>query len=440
MPGNYSVPTRASGSILTATIYNGDHALHVTYNTPGGCDDASATVAAMQAIADPGEIGTESLSTDLLGEIERLRNMVVEITGKTYWYETPEKNLSQAYAKGADIALASTLVPVGSFEFADVTGSGINVTAIQSATVGVRLKLRLASAVNFIHDGTSLILPFGKIYRTYAGEFLTFESLGSGNWILSDYSGPHEPPGMGRDFLGASAPVGFVLQDNASLDCTDLEGLFTELVANTDQEGYDAAVGTCTADDATDIITLGGHGFASGDVVHFSSNNTLPAGLSAKTIYYVRDVAADTFKVTATRGGAAVDITDTGTGTHSCYNTFLAPDSRGRVDIGLDGAANRITSASTNGANADTLRGVGGTQTHTLTEAELAVHDHVGLGSIKTDDGNGNFLAPPAPTALSGTLGGDTVTVAYLDTADAGSGNAHSNTQPWRAVTKVVRV
>ena len=69
----------------------------------------------------------------------------------------------------------------------------------------------------------------------------------------------------------------------------------------------------------TDIITSNAHGLSEGDCIWVSSATTLPAGLSASTNYYVRDVTTNTFKVSATPGGTAVDITDTGTGVHT-YN------------------------------------------------------------------------------------------------------------------------
>ena len=64
----------------------------------------------------------------------------------------------------------------------------------------------------------------------------------------------------------------------------------------------------------TDILTAAGHGFADTDVSQVQTlAGVLPAGLSASTNYYARDAAADTLKLSATSGGAAVDITDTGT-------------------------------------------------------------------------------------------------------------------------------
>ena len=78
--------------------------------------------------------------------------------------------------------------------------------------------------------------------------------------------------------------------------------------------------GTFTAA-TTDIITKTAHGYLTGDKVRFTTTTTLPAGLSLSTTYYVIKLTADTFKVATTRSlavaGTAVDITDTGTGTHT---------------------------------------------------------------------------------------------------------------------------
>lgn len=72
-----------------------------------------------------------------------------------------------------------------------------------------------------------------------------------------------------------------------------------------------------TANDSTDVLTAVGHTHAAGDPVRlYNSGGALPAGLAAMTDYYVRDVVGDTFKLAATAGGAAIDITGTGTGTH----------------------------------------------------------------------------------------------------------------------------
>lgn len=65
------------------------------------------------------------------------------------------------------------------------------------------------------------------------------------------------------------------------------------------------------ADGATDTFTRTSHGLADQQPVRFVSPDgiiPLPTNIAADTTYYVRDSAANTFKVAATLGGAAIDI------------------------------------------------------------------------------------------------------------------------------------
>ena len=76
-----------------------------------------------------------------------------------------------------------------------------------------------------------------------------------------------------------------------------------------------------TATEATNTLTAAtSHGLAVGDRVRFTGAD-LPLGLVASTDYWVSFVGGSTalltFRVSATKGGGAVDITDEGTGTHT---------------------------------------------------------------------------------------------------------------------------
>lgn len=71
----------------------------------------------------------------------------------------------------------------------------------------------------------------------------------------------------------------------------------------------------------TDIITSTAHGLKDGQTIKVISGTTLPAGLSNSILYYVISAATNTFSVSLTNGGTAVDITDTGTGTHTWYKS-----------------------------------------------------------------------------------------------------------------------
>lgn len=70
-----------------------------------------------------------------------------------------------------------------------------------------------------------------------------------------------------------------------------------------------------TAAAATDALTANAHGYAAGDAVRLTGTLTGATGLAVDTTYYVRDVATNTFKLAATKGGAAIDITADGSGT-----------------------------------------------------------------------------------------------------------------------------
>ena len=76
--------------------------------------------------------------------------------------------------------------------------------------------------------------------------------------------------------------------------------------------GTDKGVGVGATDDS---ITCPGHGLAENDrvIFHAVPGSTIPTGLTEGTAYHVRAGATtDTFTVSATAGGAAVDITAAG--------------------------------------------------------------------------------------------------------------------------------
>lgn len=67
----------------------------------------------------------------------------------------------------------------------------------------------------------------------------------------------------------------------------------------------------------TDICTATAHGLTDGRDVLLRTTSSLPTGLALDTRYYIRDAAADTFKLAATPGGSGVDITAVGSGVHT---------------------------------------------------------------------------------------------------------------------------
>jgi hypothetical protein len=176
MPGNYSHTTRSTGTILTATIYNGDHQNHIDNQTPLGTDDYSSSQAVMQSAVDPGEVNTESFPTSLAGELERLRFIIKEMKAQSQWYVSSEK--------GSDIASASSLTIPEDGKFHDVTGNAsITGIAAGSHPVGRIQELRFTGTPTLVHNGTSFILQGDQNWTLVAGDTFRFLHLGSGNWL-----------------------------------------------------------------------------------------------------------------------------------------------------------------------------------------------------------------------------------------------------------------
>ena len=136
--------------------------------------------------------------------------------------------------------------------------------------------------------------------------------------------------------------------------------------------------------------------------------------------------------------------------------TFTLPDLRGRVVAGQDdmggASANRLTGQS-GGVDGDLLGSAGGAETHTLTEAQLATHDHLVDMGVPINTGSGGShshsfvygqraksgdgqevsdLTHTGYTETTSTVGSHTHTVDIpaFNSGNAGSGSPHNNVQP----------
>jgi hypothetical protein len=76
---------------------------------------------------------------------------------------------------------------------------------------------------------------------------------------------------------------------------------------------------TFTASTTTDLLTCVGHGVQENDQIIVASGGTLPTGLAASTRYYAVQVTPNAFALATLPGGAPIDITGAGSGTHTFY-------------------------------------------------------------------------------------------------------------------------
>lgn len=103
----------------------------------------------------------------------------------------------------------------------------------------------------------------------------------------------------------------------------DSEGFLAKLASFLMRPASDGASQNFTVNASNEQATCSTHGYSNGDPIIVTSTTTLPAPLAESTEYYVIYVDADTFQFAATYGdavdGTAINLTDTGTGTHSVY-------------------------------------------------------------------------------------------------------------------------
>lgn len=71
-----------------------------------------------------------------------------------------------------------------------------------------------------------------------------------------------------------------------------------------------------SVDTAGDTLTSNEHGYSANTIVHAVTTNTLPGGLSTGTPYYVINPTTNTFQLSTSSGGSAINLTSTGSGSH----------------------------------------------------------------------------------------------------------------------------
>lgn len=124
-------------------------------------------------------------------------------------------------------------------------------------------------------------------------------------------------------------------------------------------------------------------------------------------------------------------------------DTVLLPDLQGRVIAGKDDmsgtSANRLTDQ-TGGLNGDVLGDTGGSETHTLLEAEMPSHQHKTDG---TDSGDNHAVRRGSDAIIDATSTSASSDDAYYKpgsvTGATGGDQAHNNVQPTIILNYIIK-
>jgi microcystin-dependent protein len=251
----------------------------------------------------------------------------------------------RAYSQGADIASAGTVnLDTATGDYLSVTGT-TTVTAI-TLSQGEQRVVKFTGILT-LTNGASLILPGAANITTAANDIAVFRGEASGVVRCVQYtkadgtavSGLAQQPGEICFFARNTAPTGFLKANGATISRTTYAALFAAL--------YKSSTVTITIA-SPGVITWTGHGLSANDPVQFTSTGALPTGFVTATTYYVvsASITTNTFQLSATAGGAAINTSGTQSGFHTAINapfgigdgstTFGIPDMRSEHPRGWD--------------------------------------------------------------------------------------------------------
>lgn len=350
-----------------------------------------------------------------------------------------------------------TLIP-GELAFIFSDGNGSN-SIVTKVNVGVKLGDNLdvnGKSIVTTSNGNIVLAPNGTGDVQVDADTLrvgdadadaTITTNGTGDLTLSTNSGTNSGTIVIAD--GANGDITIAPNGTGKLTITGSNIVFEGATADDHETTF--AVTDPTADRTITFPDSSGTVALSADIssavpvgtvlVTAQTSGTEPTGykfcngqdLNTYTFAALHAVISNTYGGTAYNAG----VTDQS----GVSTTFKVPDTRGRVIAGQDNmgsttSQDNLTGLS-GGINGDTLGATGGSETHTLTTAQLASHSHTLNGGLLTVSSGGNSAATGIrPVSLtSGDEGSGTVTVGNTNfdnfsIASNGSGSAHNNVQP----------
>ena len=293
--------TWTSGEILTASDLNNTVTAINNSNITEDIDDYSTNASEMQSTVDPYPSSTESLPTSLSGELERLRYLIAQITGKTYWYQDPSPTLSDTVNKTGAQTIAGDKTFTGAIITPNATSTSPSITHTSDTDTG------FGFADNTIYATTSGALAHqidSSGRNTYPLQPCFMARVGSeisnvtGNGVSYDIVFDTEDFDVGSNFNSGTgvftAPVTGKYFFSAVID-------------------YNGMVGATNAQ--ARLVTTARTYFG---VMHGA---TLGAGVNTSVSAIVSMTAGDTAKIQANSSGESGTTTDIGT--HSYFSGML---------------------------------------------------------------------------------------------------------------------
>lgn len=117
-----------TGEVLTASDLNAEFNNVLTNSKSDSIIGTSGTTGAMQTTVDPGGVGSESLASNVTGELQRLRFAINRIVGGAQWYASAGRSLTALAVGRADMAAMGQQLSSSCGLFSSTGGSSVDVT------------------------------------------------------------------------------------------------------------------------------------------------------------------------------------------------------------------------------------------------------------------------------------------------------------------------
>jgi hypothetical protein len=169
------------------------------------------------------------------------------------------------------------------------------------------------AAIAFLGSGDNNETSDNKFRNCQVAALIEYSGGGTGHRVSDNKA----PKGLNNNFLKCEASM---TSSDIKVIANTIDGYGTDNMGVIEADGEFSILAASGVNTGTDVLTTStAHNYSDTDTVVFGTTGTLPSPLTFGVIYFVRDVSGSTFKVAATSGGVAIDITSTGSGTHRVY-------------------------------------------------------------------------------------------------------------------------
>ena len=185
---------------------------------------------------------------------------------------------------------------------------------------------RIGGISNF--TGTNGFVTFAEVNDTDSAK--TYLIIGTGNQNINYWDGTYarvESQDIGGDDIitieGTQSLVdlGFIMPSGGTETLYfqgSNPGSFT-YTGFAPSDDTTESVREVTFNTGTDIVTGANHRLGTNTPIKFTTDGTLPTGITADTMYFAVDVTTNTFKVSAVPNGTPIDLGGSPSGTHTVH-------------------------------------------------------------------------------------------------------------------------